>query len=68
MIHLSVRDYCQDCPHFEPAYEMLTSAGDDGMIAKDTEVVCEHCLICGRLEKILKKSDPPPSLTSIPAI
>ena len=55
MINLQVKDYCQDCPYFEPRADKL-SAIDlfDKPLQTETYITCENKETCERIVEYLQ--------------
>lgn len=52
MIQLEIKDYCQDCPAFEPMIEKFTDYTQNSVI---TTVCCESEKKCARLVQYLER-------------
>lgn len=55
MIELQVKDYCQNCPDFEPTVDKKLSYADDEVIYSLMTVCCKNALRCERMHKYIKK-------------
>ena len=54
MIKLNTPHYCDDCLYFKPKINSQFFPDDEHLT---TTVVCEHCHICGRIYKYVKKEN-----------
>lgn len=52
MIKLEIKDYCQDCPAFEPRVEKFSDYAQNAVI---TTVCCESEKKCARLVQYLER-------------
>lgn len=57
MIELQVKDYCQNCPDFEPTVHKELSYADDEVIYSLMTVCCKYTSRCERIYKYIKKED-----------
>jgi hypothetical protein len=56
MIRLEIRDYCADCPDFEPDVEksQALECGDE-IIRSDTVIRCRYRKRCTRIKRYLEE-------------
>ena len=58
MINLEVKDYCQNCPHFEADTDTCTTAGycdDIGLLSlTDHTIRCKHREACIEIHDYIK--------------
>lgn len=58
MIELSVEDYCQECPEFDPEVNRsIIRSWDDSKLFLSTNVFCKYAQRCKAMEKHFSKGE-----------
>lgn len=57
MIELQVKDYCQNCPDFEPTVDKELSYADNKVVYSLMTVCCKNASRCERIYKHIKKEN-----------
>lgn len=58
MIELSVEDYCQECPEFDPeTTKNILRSWDDSKLYLSTNVFCKYAHRCKAMEKHFNKEE-----------
>ena len=55
MIKLLVKDYCHNCPEFEPHFSKTEWYGDTSWCRTDTDITCKHAERCKEIKRYLEK-------------